>query len=61
MNNNSGREDWEESVTLLSQPLTIDFKGYGGFVDKKKLKDSSEGSETFGLTSCNPMTIQPRG
>jgi len=53
VNNNEGKKDWEESVALLSQPPIIRFNGYGGFVTKKDLENSSEGTETFGLTTCN--------
>jgi len=53
LNNREGKKGWEESVALLRQPLKIDFQGYGGFVTKKDLENSSEGTETFGLTTCN--------
>ena len=53
VNNKRGKDNWEENVAVLSKPPIIDFKGYGGFVKKKELKESSEGSETFGLTTCN--------
>ena len=58
--NEEGKKEWRENVTLLSQlrqPPKIDFQGYGGFVDKKKLKESSEGTETFGLTTCNAASL----
>ena len=53
VNNNEEKGGWEENVAFLSQPPIIHFEGYGGFVKKKELKESSEGSETFGLTTCN--------
>ena len=58
--NEEGKKGWRENITFLSQlrqPPKIDFQGYGGFVDKKKLKESSEGSETFGLTTCNAESL----
>ncbi|CAG8475302.1 6982_t:CDS:2 [Paraglomus occultum] len=58
-NNKEGKGGWEEFVALLSQPPVIHFKGYGGFVTKKDLENSSEGMETFGLTTCNkPVEIE---